>query len=205
MNLSKHYDKLQPHERFQLALKAQARGDEADVEALKRTCPKETYRMNEAAVTDRFDALFHLVAAYLMATEQTKGKLVIHEAAQELVSHLIGQAEDAVRFAYWRGFADGGNDETGKLTDEIQDLKEFADRMLEAIRQGIMSRARGDLEAFETVCKERVGLNADSVLAGSGVAECLDWLDREELMSAEPVEIPELKEAFISAWDFAVS
>ena len=43
--LRKHYDKLDPAERFRLALAAWERGDENEVKALGQSAPKETYRM----------------------------------------------------------------------------------------------------------------------------------------------------------------
>lgn len=186
-DLSKHYRTLRAHERFQLAIKAMAREDEADADALRLTCPRKTYEMLDAAVTDRFDALMRLVAAHLMGMEATKGKVMIHGVTQDLLEHLMNQVEDAVQIAYHRGFSDGGGKgrppKAGKeMTDtQTQGLRELVDRMLGTIRRGIMARAKADLEAFEAVCRERLGLDSQTVLTPWGHQRLLGGWTRPSL------------------------
>jgi hypothetical protein len=48
--LHRHYDKLEPDERFRLDVLATARGDAEESERLTRTCQRETYTMNHRRV-----------------------------------------------------------------------------------------------------------------------------------------------------------
>ena len=61
--LHRHYDKLEPEERFRLDMLAMARGDLEESERLTRSCPKYTYTMNDRAYTGRWKATVEITAA----------------------------------------------------------------------------------------------------------------------------------------------
>jgi hypothetical protein len=50
------YDRLDPDERFRLVLAARARDDEQELHRLEESCPREIYKMLDAAFTGRVDA-----------------------------------------------------------------------------------------------------------------------------------------------------
>ncbi len=210
-NLSKHYHGLTPDVRFQLALKAAARGDEAEVESLNRTCPKKTYEMNDVAVIDRFNALQRLVSGFLCQMELGNGTLTIHEAIQMMLEHLISTVHNELYHVYVRGLADASKEDG--LTDEadvavkdaLSRVQGIADRMSASIRKGILMQIKGDLEAFDTACQSRMGIDVDTVLAGLGGSEVLNWLDRDELTDVESVDFEDMEEAYLDCWDREVS
>jgi hypothetical protein len=83
--LGKLYDRFTPDERFRLAIEALARGDEEEVERLKDTCPRETYRMNDLAFSERLRAS-QLISLYVCAELiELLGALRTTEAYQEAV------------------------------------------------------------------------------------------------------------------------
>lgn len=49
------YERFLPAERLVLLLEAMARGDEAEVERVQRTCPRRTYSQADAAFQDRYE------------------------------------------------------------------------------------------------------------------------------------------------------
>ena len=50
--LGEFYDRLDPDERFRLALEATARGDEEEIERLRDTCPRVRYTAIDIAYSD---------------------------------------------------------------------------------------------------------------------------------------------------------
>jgi hypothetical protein len=51
--MSRHYEALQPHERFVLLVEAMARREGREADRLEDTCPRLTYRMEDAGFRDR--------------------------------------------------------------------------------------------------------------------------------------------------------
>ena len=54
------YERFQPTERLVLLLEAMARGDQAEVERVRRTCPRRTYSQIDAAFQDRYELALDL-------------------------------------------------------------------------------------------------------------------------------------------------
>lgn len=51
------YEKLTPQQRVQAAVSALARGDDTEIDRLRRTCPKKTYIQTDARFSDTMDRL----------------------------------------------------------------------------------------------------------------------------------------------------
>jgi hypothetical protein len=54
--LVRHYDELDPEERFRFAIEARARGDRRELKRLADTCPMKCFRISDPADMDRVDA-----------------------------------------------------------------------------------------------------------------------------------------------------
>ena len=217
-DLSKHYNTLTPHERFQLALKATARGDENEAEQLHRTCPKKTYRMNEADYTARHEILERFIAGFLSNIEQARGKLMVHQCMQESLKYILGRAEDEIYSAYYFGYFSASEKRPSKKAEEsvkkqINDLRSMANRLLAATRKGIFMRVKADFEAFDAACLECIGLDAKIVIAGAGASEVIAFLNWKEIEHADDLDgsehveskdeteyVEELYDLFITSW-----
>lgn len=57
------YEALTTHQRVRAAVSAEARGDDAEVERLKRTCGRETYSITDPAYSDTMQGLMSLSLA----------------------------------------------------------------------------------------------------------------------------------------------
>jgi hypothetical protein len=87
--MAKGYEQLTPVERFRLAIEAMARKDWPEVDRLEDTCPRFTYREEDAAFRDRMRQV-HLLALYhALWVEGPLAKLAL----------IQGMAEDAAAFA----------------------------------------------------------------------------------------------------------
>src|SRR5688500_5820137 len=61
--MTKVYEQLTPVERFRLAIEAMSRRDWLEVDRLEDTCPRRTYRCEDAEFRDRMRRV-HLIALY---------------------------------------------------------------------------------------------------------------------------------------------
>ena len=218
-DLSRHYDNLSPHERFQLNLKATARGDDSEADFLNRTCPKGTYRMNETAYTSRHDVLSCFIASFLSSIEQARGKLMVYQGMKEAFEHLVQRADDEIHDAFYSGHFGVSEKRPSKKAEksvkqQVNYLRSIANGLLAACRKGIMKRVKADFEAFDAACRERIGLDAKTVIAGVGASELITFLDWKEIEEAEdlsdfkhiePIDeteyTQELYDTFMATWD----
>lgn len=72
--ITKLYPKLTPRERFRLVLEALARGDKEEMDRLAATCPREVYRMADAAFYDLVEASRLIAASFCIAWLDALGR-----------------------------------------------------------------------------------------------------------------------------------
>lgn len=198
------YDKLSPIERFQLTLKALARDDEEEAERLKRTCPRKHYSELDAAYSDRFESLERIIAAFLMQMECIRGKKIMMEVIKELVMHFGKAVQVVLRLnANPNGLSEA---ESKEIPDHHEVLLTAIERLyseqVEEMEEIIQGELKGQLEMFEEVCLEMMGLSSETILKGLGASKALPWIDFERLEKVKPLKPdPEIKEAFIGCWE----
>jgi hypothetical protein len=105
--LHRHYDKLEPEERFRLDMLAMARGDIEESERLTRTCPKYTYTMNDRAYTGRWKATVEITLRACAALNADLAKLQMIEAFRVVIPYSRTLAHDATFDAYFDGHRSG--------------------------------------------------------------------------------------------------
>ena len=86
--LHRHYDKLEPEERFRLDLLAMARGDMVESEHLVSSCPKLPYKMNDRAFAGRWSGALTLTTRAYLPLADYLAKLQMVEAFREVVPDL---------------------------------------------------------------------------------------------------------------------
>lgn len=199
------YDKLSPIERFQLSLKALERDDEREVGYLKKTCPKKKYRENDAEFTNHFEALNQIMAAFLMQMEFVRGKLIMMEAINILVEELLKAVQVVVLAAYAKGSFEAKSNESPEEDCDVLLIaikRLFCDKIVEGLEGKLQGELRGNLEMFDEVCNETMGLSSETVLKGWGADKALPWIDFKGLEQVETVKTdPGIKAAFLSCWE----
>ncbi len=84
--LHRHYNKLEPDERFRLDVLATARGDTEESERLTRTCQRETYTMNHRGYTGRWNGTYDITLRVYIAINNELSKLqMIVDAFRQLI------------------------------------------------------------------------------------------------------------------------
>ena len=105
--LRRHYDKLEPEERFRLDVLAMARGDEQESERLTRTCPTRHYAMTDMAFADRWQAALQISTITFMEIERHLAKIRMVAAFREMGPYLRMLMKNNGDDAYFDGHRAG--------------------------------------------------------------------------------------------------
>jgi len=139
--LHRHYDKLEPEERFRLDVLAMARGAEVESERLTRSCPMRRYSMTDLAFSDRWRAALEISTITFMEIEKHLAKIQMVRAFREMGPYLRTlmncNGEDA--YTVWSAylvFCEGamsldGRKLLGAIAPEIRAKAETIDAMAE--------------------------------------------------------------------------
>jgi len=105
--LHRHYDKLEPEERFRLDVLAAARGDAQESERLVRTCNRRSYVMNDASFVERWrSAIDTTLRIYIPLGEQL-AKLRMVDAFRVFVPYSQTLLSNTAMDAYFKGHEAG--------------------------------------------------------------------------------------------------
>jgi hypothetical protein len=105
--LHRHYDKLEPEERFRLDLLATARKDMEESERLTRTCQRETYTMNHRGYTGRWNGTYEITLRMYIAINNELAKLQMVDAFRELVPYSQTLSQNIAFDTYFNGHEAG--------------------------------------------------------------------------------------------------
>jgi hypothetical protein len=104
---ARYYDRLTPEERFRLDLLATARGDVEESELLTRTCPRETYTMNQRGFTARWTGTYEITLRMYIAINNELSKLQMIDAFRELIPYSQTLSHNIAFDAYFTGHESG--------------------------------------------------------------------------------------------------
>ena len=105
--LHRHYDKLEPEERFRLDVLAMARGDTEESEHLTRTCQRETYIMNHRGYTGRWNGTYDITLRMYIAINNELSKLQMIDAFRQLIPYSRTLSRNIAFDAYFKGHEAG--------------------------------------------------------------------------------------------------
>jgi hypothetical protein len=105
--LHRHYDKLEPEERFRLDVLATARGDTEESERLTRTCPRATYTMNHRGYTGRWTGTYEITLRMYIAINYELSKLQMIDAFRQLIPYSRSLSHNIAFEAYFEGHRAG--------------------------------------------------------------------------------------------------
>ena len=73
------YKRFIPEERINLTLAALVRGDEKEVQRLKKSCPKKQYSLNDAAYSDNMVKLMQIAVGFTRLFQFHHSKILANE------------------------------------------------------------------------------------------------------------------------------
>jgi hypothetical protein len=195
--LSRNYTQLTGAERFTLMLEAMARGDEAEADRLEDSCPKLTYRHNDAEFRDRLQRSY--VIALLACLNLQRLLAVVTAGVVFRDQHrLYARGPTLVAtcaFLYGRQY---GMWECGAierieppnpdrvsaevegrpdLKQQLRELREIAeegvlhvaDAMQESIGLGVAVEALSQWEGFSRFCRQHLGVEPLTLMTAYGL------------------------------------
>ena len=201
--IARLYDQLDPKERLALVLEARARGDEAEEQRLRSTCPRRVYSMPDAAFTDREDMCFARMALALADLRGLMCELRGLHNVIDALGDLSQPFEHAAMVSFLQGARYGrgeppfpfnsvlqqdGNEMEGDDADNaVDEQDEVTDESVPAEEgEDASDRPTGDVldESLAEVESElQRGMDASSVI----VARATDTVRKFLVEKAEPV------------------
>ncbi len=103
----KFYDRFSAHERFRLVVEAKARGDEEEAERLADSCPRYTYKMNDAAYGDRMRASLEITIIVCLDLATHLAKLRMIDAFRVILPYSRTVWTNEAHLAYLNGHLAG--------------------------------------------------------------------------------------------------
>ena len=105
--LHRHYDKLEPEERFRLDVLATARGDAQESERLVRTCNRRSYVMNEMGFVERWRGAIEITLRVYVPLGEQLAKLRMIDAFRVFVPYSQTLLSNLALDAYFEGHESG--------------------------------------------------------------------------------------------------
>ena len=176
--LVKVYDRLTPHERFVLAVTAEARGDETERRELERTCPRYTYLMTDAQFTQRVETSQWLALAVMTDTLKMLGWL-------DLLAVLRPILDD----------------------DEFSDAR-LAAMFCEKAECLAAGRVKAVWEAFQDACREHIGIEPMILLRAHGIPledRLAEYADELAAVERDAELYTEYRETIAAVWAKALA
>jgi hypothetical protein len=140
---SKLYPSFKPPERLTLMLRAMERGDDAEVDRLRDSCPRKTYTQPDIAFDDRVDLAFDMFAITCIDLRAMTAKL----AAIDWAKHVVRTFAPLNHITATLGFIEGVRCAGGLDGAATQIAQELADTW----------------RAFDGFCRSRIGLDGPAV------------------------------------------
>jgi hypothetical protein len=171
--LARHYDRLEPDERFRLVVEAVARGDEQEADRLAAACPRKVYRVIDAEYGDRIRVSSEIVSGVVLDLGPRLGKLRMIEAFREFLPLFLGRGMDVAAMAWLDGYTEGKNGRR-KRDDEIveagiekaiNDAKQATETVLEVLeklRNDVAAEIKAIWEGFSRFSKRELRLEPES-------------------------------------------
>jgi hypothetical protein len=223
--LHRHYDRLEPSERFRLDVLAMARGDSLESDRLTRSCPRFTYTMNDRAFTGRWlGAMDMTLRTYVELAELLERLKTI-----ELVRLLMPYSEEALRGAardvYLEDHRAGARHAWSEAEEEgsapqwpFEDLDEerrigvlmepavsVLPEILQRLERDQAEKALTLWRGFGTFCREHLELEAEKIVrvvlepAVGRIEELEELAERLELRT-DSERVAEIAEGLEEAW-----
>ena len=192
--LDRLYPSFTGEERFQLHLEAVCRDDEAEVKRLLKSCPRETFSMNEVGYTYRCKASKEIVGMLHRVLAPLLAKLEMIEVFRETLPYALTIYTNEAVCAYRDGYEAGSKcawEAAGKMGDppgwqkrkggdegdedpEIQRLRSISKRLekvsgvvvrpLEELERNLLEEALTLWAAFANCCSEECGMEPEKLV-----------------------------------------
>jgi hypothetical protein len=194
-NLAKLYDQLTGIERLRLVIEAEARGDDAEVDNLVRSCPRKHFSCGDDAYTVPLKATWELVQAACHDFDRYMGRLQALDVVQCMISGLIEHLHKFDKIPRKR------------IEDIVATLEGFSEAPVAHFRVAILAEIKGLYEAFGKFFQGKLDLTSDALLKAYA-KPYWEWLDRlkEEISGIEvdPEIVAKMEKQLDKSWNLRI-
>jgi hypothetical protein len=164
--IERQYDQLTSDERFRLLVAALARGDQREEERLWRSSSRASYRMPEAALGDRYQLAWQLVALLLLKLEPVLARVELLRALRPLLEAMCESIADSAAFA---AFTAAAKRDQKRTAEDVITATEPASRrlfgLLDRLEKSLVAQAGATSHAFASCSRDELGLEPETLLA----------------------------------------
>jgi hypothetical protein len=192
--LGRHYDQLDPIERFRLTVASLARDDRVEAERLEQSCRRERHHACEAAFLDRLELARELVLVVIADLQRPLGKLDLLAALTEpsdsehapagAVAFFLDWAAEQAAFA---AFAASDGAQRAQICEPVLAAARRPGKrllaVLDEIAQTLVQNGAAQAHGFARVCERE--LDIDPLLLVEAFAPSFH-AELEPLLAAEP-------------------
>ena len=193
-NLTKLYDQFTGLERVRLVIKAQARGDEAEVAHLVQSCPRANYSSGDSAYTVPMRATFDLVGAVCHDFDRYMGRLQALDVVQCMLSGLIERLSNLDKIPRKR------------IEDIVGTLEGFSETPIGIYRAATLAKIKELHEAVGKFFQDKLDLPPDTLL--KAFTPYWEWLEdlKEEISEVEvdPEKVADMVKLLDKSWNLRI-
>jgi hypothetical protein len=191
-NLTKLYDQFTGLERVRLVIEAAARGDEAEVDNLVRSCPRKHFSCGDDAYAVPLKATWELVQAACHDIDRYIGRLQALDVVQCMISRLIEQLH---KF---------DNIPRKRIEDMVGTLKGISETPIAIYRAATLAEIKVLYEAFGKFFQGKLGLTPGALLKVYATPYW-EWLEdlKEEISEVEvdPEKVADMVKLLDKSWN----
>lgn len=196
-NLAKLYDRLTGLERLKLAIEASARGDKAEAERLRQTCPRATYNCGDEAYTKPLEATFALIEAVCHDFDRGMGRLQALDAIQFMISRTV-EALSKLKARVKRKSSQEA------IETVIETFEGLSEMQVGPFRQGMIAEIKAVHEGLEKFSQDKLDLPSDTLLKAFA-SPYWEWLEdlKKEIIGVEvnPERLSDFEKRLDDAWN----
>lgn len=184
-----NYETLTGHERFQLMVESMARGDEVECDRLEDSCPRYTYRCDDAQFRDRMRRAYIIAATVCLNLREGLTQVRVAEALRLTAPHLAVVPAQVAQVALLFGRA-YGHWEAGVVEQvDVPDCKalaaevaanEYLGEQLDELRDAVGETVESVVEEIHAAVGRIYAVQVLSMWEGFG-RFCRETLEMEPL------------------------
>ena len=200
----RHYDRLEADERFRLELRAAARDDHEELRQLLRTCPRKSYRMNDAAFAERAECARLLALIVVGEIRPHFARAGVLRASAEATKRALVLGVESALAALEAVPSEEELAEAHRAVDDSSLAKMFEDVLASDLAQ-----AAAVWQAFDAVCREDMAVDPVTVIAAAFGREFAtlhaEEFDQVAAASADDQALADWRDLFARRWRLATA
>lgn len=199
--IDQHYDRLEPLERFRLAVAASARNDGVERDRLMASCPRESYSMPSVAVLHRLDLAEAFVIALIAELESVEARLRLLRGLRPFVECVLDRVVDNTSFALCCEVVPTEHHDAvlSAIENAASEPRIRLLTVFERIEADLLGHSAALVHGFAAFARSELGLQATTLIAAFADSKISRF---EESLAAVPDSdaVAGVQQTFLELW-----